>query len=402
MDFEDYISHLNANIFFREFAFSKNKFTAPQISDPTQESEHEFADHVIWLDDLLITFQIKERKQVAYKTPKGEENWFRNTVLTSAVKQIRETKKYLETHDSINIINERGHTFNVVNAEPKNHFNVILYVCHSALSEESKLQKCHINSTVGFIHIFNADSYFDVCRVLITPAEISEYLRFRESLVIRWKNEVSVLPEQALLGQFLWGEEETVPSTEFLKYFSSLKQERDSFSLNHVLQLFADRITSAENPTDYYKILKELAKLNRNELREIKYRLTRCMENRDKLQPELPYRVSFPRTDCGFVFFTVTRNLAEKALVVLQNYTEAHKYDQRLGKCLGVCLIWNEPYYDIAWCLKEKDWAYNAETEKTLEDFPFARSKKKFLRFTSSKKETPKSAARIANARNEK
>ena len=52
---ENFLSGINDNIFLREFSFNKNKFNL------NPQEEVEFADHVIWIDDLLIIFQLKER-----------------------------------------------------------------------------------------------------------------------------------------------------------------------------------------------------------------------------------------------------------------------------------------------------------------------------------------------------
>lgn len=48
MGFEEDIAGLNEFFFFREFTISKNTFR------PKPHTEVEFADNVIWLDDLAI------------------------------------------------------------------------------------------------------------------------------------------------------------------------------------------------------------------------------------------------------------------------------------------------------------------------------------------------------------
>lgn len=78
MALEDYVAQINENFFFKEFSFSRNKFS------PLPKSKLEFADHVIWLDDLLITFQLKERNISGTHTRGSETNWFNNKVLKAA------------------------------------------------------------------------------------------------------------------------------------------------------------------------------------------------------------------------------------------------------------------------------------------------------------------------------
>ncbi len=62
MTLEEFLAALNANIFLREFSFAKNEFS------PAPGEEVEFADHVIWIDDLLIIFRpVREQRLDRYQ-----------------------------------------------------------------------------------------------------------------------------------------------------------------------------------------------------------------------------------------------------------------------------------------------------------------------------------------------
>ena len=80
---EAYITKLNSNFFFKEFTYSSNKF---KIDEKGQELE--LADNVVWLDDLLLITQIKERNKSG---DSNAENWFKSKVLRKAVKQTWKT-----------------------------------------------------------------------------------------------------------------------------------------------------------------------------------------------------------------------------------------------------------------------------------------------------------------------
>ena len=67
MAFEDALGKLNADYFFREFTFSSNKFK------PNPNEELELADNVVWLDDLMIVYQVKERNAPVDTTPEREK-----------------------------------------------------------------------------------------------------------------------------------------------------------------------------------------------------------------------------------------------------------------------------------------------------------------------------------------
>ncbi|GHV59918.1 hypothetical protein FACS1894182_14670 [Bacteroidia bacterium] len=50
---ENIISKINTNVFFNEFTFSKNDFKSLDL-----KQQLEFADNVVWLDDLLFIYSI--------------------------------------------------------------------------------------------------------------------------------------------------------------------------------------------------------------------------------------------------------------------------------------------------------------------------------------------------------
>jgi hypothetical protein len=90
---EAYIAVLNSSFFFKEFTFSSNKFKIDEKGE-----ELELADNVVWLDDLLMIIQIKERNKSGGENIK---NWFTNKVLRKAINQIKDTIKYFEIYKDI-------------------------------------------------------------------------------------------------------------------------------------------------------------------------------------------------------------------------------------------------------------------------------------------------------------
>jgi hypothetical protein len=89
MAFADELAALNESHFFSEFTYSRNTFR------PTPEQEVELADSLIWLGDLLIAFQLKERAPIAGVTAESEKRWFDRKVLREATRQVRDTIRYL-------------------------------------------------------------------------------------------------------------------------------------------------------------------------------------------------------------------------------------------------------------------------------------------------------------------
>ena len=362
---ERYTSEFNSNVFFREFSFARNKFS------PKPKKELEFADHVVWLDDLLVVFQCKERN-VSESNSANEKKWFNDKVVREATKQIRNTLEYLRDYKEIYLTNDRNHIYNIATAQLKSIDKIVLYSAHEVLPINCRNKKYHNSSSVGFIHIFHIEDYISICEILVTPTEIHHYLSYREKLINQWTQETANIPEYALLGHFLYGDLSVEPNIESKKYLMALKDNRAEWDFTNIGRIFADRMTATSNPHDYYKIITELAKLKRTDLKLFKERFELAKNNAIKNELVRPYRMTIPNR-VGFVFIPITQDMMDKRTQGLSNFTLAHKYDQKLSKCIGLSISPDGyEYFYVEWCYIEFPWVYNEEMEKKLkENFPF-------------------------------
>lgn len=364
---EQLISIINSNIFFKEFTFSRNEFLIE-----ANKFKLELADNVVWLDELLFIYQIKDRN--ASESTSSIEQWFKSKVLNKAVKQIKNTVKYLRNFRKIEIANERGHTQNLSDANVALCRKVIIYNPKEDLPNDLHFQKFYDSSVAGLIHLFHLEDYLHVCQYLITPAEIEEYFSFRESL---YENHeiVNGLPEQYVLGHFLSGENTDSIKPELIEALEKLDENVSDFLISHILEVFSDRIKLLENETDYYLIIKEIAKLKRYELKEFKLRLELCFKQAGKQEFSRPYRITVPRTGCGFVFIPLEAEFKDNWRIALNNYTLAHKYDQKIDKCIGVLIyqgLEEKEWFEAFWLFANYNWEYEKEIEyKLRENFPF-------------------------------
>src|SRR5262245_6535222 len=105
MSFAEQLATLNEWHFFREFTYSKTTFRP----SPTQELE--LADSLVWIGNLLLAYQVKERMLDGDTDPDQEARWFERKVLGRATRQVRDTLTYLESHEAIVVRNHRGHAF---------------------------------------------------------------------------------------------------------------------------------------------------------------------------------------------------------------------------------------------------------------------------------------------------
>lgn len=356
-DSEDYISNINSNIFFREFTFKKNTFKQ------NQSSEFELADNIVWLDDILLIFQIKEKENGDGDLKK----WFRNKVLNKAVKQIKDTHKYLATHEEIIIENEKGLKKNILESKHIIPNNIIIYSSHQEFAEEDRFQKFYRSSEVGLIHLFHTEDYYWICRYLITPAEVKEYLDFRERLYKKFETHLNSLPEQYVMGHFLNTLETDHLEARYIESLKTIKPDEASFDISYLIENFDKNITHT-NPMDYYPIIAEIAKLNRRELGEFKKRFIKAIEQCKEEDFVPPYRIYVPATDCAFIFIRLPEKLKNQWQIPLHKCSLVHKYESQAKKCVGVVVYSADNQIGMQWLMADFEWSYDANMESLVED----------------------------------
>jgi hypothetical protein len=368
---EDLIGDLNSNVFYREFSYSKNVFVPSAAA-----SELEFADHVVWIDDLLVIYQLKERDAPSVQSEDGERKWFKKKVLRAATKQVRDTLQYLKKHPAIEITNQRGHTLNVSSAKVKHLVKLIVYKPSGLLPADCLAVKCHVRpEPVGLIHIVTWEDYQGICETLITPAEVAEYFDFREDLLTNYP--ASALPsEQALVGQFLQGGTEETPDERNASLVSGLITDLEAFDISYLLDGIAERIEYQEgtgSDVDYYGIIAEFAKLTRLELKEVKTRLRLSLEAANENRSRRPMRIIGAASRCGFAFIPVDRELTDHRVIGLTNLAQIAKYESHLDRQVAVSVAKEEGGdYLIDWCLLDYPWQEDPALETAVrEQNPF-------------------------------
>ncbi len=368
MTFEEEISVINQAYFFKEFTYSKTTFS------PVSETELELADNLIWLESELIAFQVKEREEQDDTTPEKEERWYKKKVLGVGTKQIRDTLTYLDAHNHISLSNHRDHQFDLDSASIDKIHKLVVFKPHEVLPEDCKNKKYHESQTAGIIHIIPTENYRGIIETLITPAEVMDYLTYLEALIQRWGEHLNSLPEQALVGHYIGGEENDRPELTHARFLEAINGDVGEWDITGIMHLYADRIIdSGGNPTDYYKIVSNLARLDRGALKVFKERYSLSLEKVKANELVQPYRFACPDLDLGFAFIPLTEEHRPHQRDALINFTTAHKYDQQLTKCIGMTFQrYGHEHYDVGWCLINKPWEYDEEIESFLDnDFPF-------------------------------
>ena len=306
-------------------------------------------------------------------TPAAEKRWFEKKVLKQATRQIRDTLNYLNNAEVIEIRNHRGHSFDLDVRLVQELCKLIVYLPDEALPESCRKIKHHRSRTAGLIHIIPANDYLGIVRTLLTPTEIADYLSFRAALINKWESEIAEFSESALVGHFLGGDLNAPPSNEFIWYLHNLDHRIDEWDMSGIIAMFPDRVTTDNLVTDYYSIVRELALLNRTELHEFKKRFQLSLEKARANEFVLPYRMALPRTNCGFVFFPVTKEVLKQRRNGLRNFTFAHKYEMKLPKCIGVSIADDtDGWFTAEWLYAEFSWTKDEQLEQLLRNnYPF-------------------------------
>lgn len=361
---EEHISAVNANFFFKEFSFSKNKFQPPSTKE-----ELELADNFVWLDDYLFIFQIKGRNE---KATGSVEKWYKKKVRDVAVGQIKNSLEYLNNFKQIKVENEKGHEFDVSEARNIDAVKVIIYDAETP--DNLRFQKFHESSSVGLIHLLHLEDYSWICKYLITPSEIHKYFEFRESFYLTHRASLNSLSEQYILGHYLETPETDHINKSYIDNITRWVDDFDSFDISFLIDQFQAKIIKSPENRDYYQIIKEIAKLHRAELREFKKRWTLSLEKSKNQEFAIPYRIVSLNTKCGFVFIPCLFENKDKWQTALLNFTKAHKYDQKLDKCIGMIVYHNpeQKFFDINWSQIVAPWERDVEFEEILKsNFPF-------------------------------
>jgi hypothetical protein len=368
--FEEAVGQLNALYFFNEFTFSTTTFK------PNPANELELADKVVWLDDLLILSQIKERNAPPDTTEANERKWFRDEVLKKATRQIRDTLTYMKTYPAIEVRNNRGEVFNLARAQVTQTHKLVIYDPHPLLPAECARKKFHRSTTAGVtIHLIRSGAYLGILQTLITPLEIAEYLAFREALVDIWGDTLAEVSEKSLVGQYLRNLPDEKPGAAFEPFVDEVNAQSDDWDISKLIHLFPERQTTpnARKETGYI-VLRALAKLYRTDMAQFKQRFRLSMEKAIADESCLPYRF-VASNGCGFVFIPLRQEDLSRRERLLEALTELAKYDQKLEKCIGLTFIaeGKGSWCDVQWCPIFSPWKEDATLQNGLDTIkPFS------------------------------
>ncbi|MEA3310761.1 MAG: hypothetical protein U9Q76_00920, partial [candidate division WOR-3 bacterium] len=269
-------------------------------------------------------------------------------VLKKGTKQIRGDIDFFRSYRDMDFENLRDQTLEIDFDSVKTKHYVVIYNSRYPMPAECLAEKHHISlSTVKsvFIHLIHAYNWSFVCRYLVTPMEIIEYLDWRERFLNYYKDkpELKEKSEKWLVGRFVGSPK--VPEPDYDDFHKDYEgwvdalegRERENLKFKGIVQTLAppNNIPQQFN-REYHKTLLELALLDRTGRKAFIERYD--LVGRKVLDGvyDCVYRFS-EGTKVGFVFCPATSDLDERQrLNGLRHFTYAHKYEHKLNKCIGL------------------------------------------------------------------
>jgi hypothetical protein len=208
-------------------------------------------------------------------------------------------------------------------------------------------------------------------------------LRAREEICRAFAETARSVSEKALVGQFIAEAKVGEPSSEFESAVDQLIDETSSFDMLRFLNLFPDRITADALPglhvpadmrgadTDYYPIVRQIAKLARNELAAFKTRFMLAWQRAGEFYKP-PFMRMVSSEGVGFVFAPIPKGLETRAQDALVTFVAAHMYDQRINLCIGASFVNEGEWRFISWVLLAQEWKQNPDMEQYLREHPLS------------------------------
>ncbi len=171
---EKLLSSFSENYFFKEFVYADLKFT------PKGGTEIELADLIINLEDIVLAIQLKERNEKDRTQDKNiEEKWLKKKC-KKAKEQIKDTLVYIQNSEA-EFYNARGRKAKI---NPNAEIVPLVIFENENISEYEHLLRSHTSEGLN-VNCMSIDDFQCMCKELIAPIEIIEYIKWRKDFYER-------------------------------------------------------------------------------------------------------------------------------------------------------------------------------------------------------------------------
>ncbi len=260
---EQLLSAFSEDYFFKELVIDELKFK------PDCSTELEVADLLINLGNIIVAIQLKSRNDKDNTGDSILENKWLQKKCKVAKGQAKDTLQFISSGTLPNFHNKRGQTITL-----QSDAEVIPLVVfeNNQIGNYPHLLTKHSDSGMN-INCMSFSDYCEMCRVLVTPIEIVEYLEYRKAIyeehgdidimILNGHNNEMVLTKpqekESLVHQFLaekYGMKEAENQKMAIQYFRNF------------LHLLPERTMNSLSKTESYEILLFFAHFHRYEITE--------------------------------------------------------------------------------------------------------------------------------------
>lgn len=168
---EKLLSSFSENYFYKELVYSQLKFV------PDGGTEIELADLIINLEDVILAIQLKERNEEDRTQDKNiEEKWLKKKC-KKAKEQIKGTISYIKT-EKVSFVNATGKR-TMINSDEE--IVPLVVFENKSICKYEHLLRSHSNDGLT-VNCMSLDDFKYMCRQLLSPLEIIEYIKWRKEL----------------------------------------------------------------------------------------------------------------------------------------------------------------------------------------------------------------------------
>lgn len=169
---EQLLSAFSEDYFFKDLVVDNLKFI------PEGSTEVEVADLIINLGDIIIAIQLKSRNEDDQTDNSIIENKWLEKKCKNAKGQIKDTLQFISSGILPKFQNKRGQAITL-----QSNAEVVPLVVfeNNQINDYQHLLRKHSDTGMN-INCMSFSDYCEMCRVLVTPMEIIEYLEYRKTI----------------------------------------------------------------------------------------------------------------------------------------------------------------------------------------------------------------------------
>ena len=340
-DTEKILSAFAQMYFFKELVQDQLKFTK------AGSTEKEVADLLLNLGDIIVAVQLKARNESDKTEDLEREIKWLNHKCKDAKKQVKDSIMYIRTGTLPAFENERGQQVTInSNAEI---IPVVVFMNEDIGNHYDHVLRKHSDDGMD-INCLSFQDFQTVCRELLTPIEIVEYLKWRLSfyqnngnvnISIFMGDDDSVLLTRPISGETL--------VHQFLAEQYGFKNAKEMGTyvapFQWMLHNLPDRIVAESIDNSSYPMILFFSHFNRTEIKAFEERIGRALESAKR--GEYTVVGSLRNILRKYVIFFVSTH---EGLALQMDFLEelAYKNGAEFDKLIQVFLYWeNDEEYRI-------------------------------------------------------